>query len=118
NPLFIGSYSGLVNGDTPSMLGGSLLFSTPADGNSPVGAYSITPGGLTSSNYSITFVSGTLTIINWGLQPDTTDPTKTMLVVGGTTGDDNIVINPIGNTGMVQVTLNNVILGSSNPTGR
>src|SRR5207248_7412638 len=48
NPAFTAGFSGLVNGDTPASLGGTLSFSTAADASSPVGAYAITPGGLTS----------------------------------------------------------------------
>jgi hypothetical protein len=62
NPPFTARYSGFVNGDTPSSLGGTLTFTTTATTSSPVGTYPITSGGLTSSNYTITFVPGTLTI--------------------------------------------------------
>src|SRR5207237_263594 len=62
NPTFTVSYSGFVNGDTASSLGGTLTFSTPAAASSPVGSYAITPSGLTSSNYTITFGNGTLTV--------------------------------------------------------
>ena len=62
NPAFSVSYNGFVNGDTPSSLGGSLIYTTTATSASPVGAYSVTPSGLTSSKYTITFVNGTLTV--------------------------------------------------------
>jgi hypothetical protein len=62
NPSFTASYSGFVNGDTPSSLGGTLTFSTQATTSSDVGSYAITPGGLTSANYAITFNNGTLSI--------------------------------------------------------
>jgi hypothetical protein len=54
------TYSGFVLGETPAVLGGTLSYNTQGAVN--VGSYAITPGGLTSSNYAITFVSGTLTI--------------------------------------------------------
>jgi hypothetical protein len=60
NPAFSVSYSGFVNGDSPSSLGGSLIYTTTVTSASPVGAYPVTPSGLTSSNYTITFVDGTL----------------------------------------------------------
>jgi hypothetical protein len=60
NPPFTVSYSGFVLGQDRSVLDGALIFSTPATTSSPPGAYPITPSGLTSSNYAITFVSGTL----------------------------------------------------------
>jgi hypothetical protein len=62
NPAFTARYSGFVNGDGPGSLGGTLSFSTAATADSPPGSYAITPGGLTSANYSITFASGTLTV--------------------------------------------------------
>jgi hypothetical protein len=40
------------------------LFTTPADAGSPAGNYAVTPGGLTATNYAITFVPGMLTVIS------------------------------------------------------
>ena len=61
DPVFTASYSGFVNAETPAVLGGALTFSRISGEN--VGTYTITPGGLTSGNYAITFNTGTLTII-------------------------------------------------------
>src|SRR2546427_11896861 len=55
-------YSGIVNGDTAASLGGTLAFDTTATALSGVGAYAVTPKGLTSSNYDIAFGDGTLDI--------------------------------------------------------
>jgi hypothetical protein len=66
NPLFTVSYSGFVLGEGPSVLGGTLTFATPPTPGSPPGTYAITPGGLTSSNYAITFNRGTLTVLSYG----------------------------------------------------
>jgi hypothetical protein len=60
DPAFTASYSGFVNGETPAVLGGTLSF-VRATGET-VGTYLITPGGLTSANYAITFNTGVLTI--------------------------------------------------------
>jgi autotransporter-associated beta strand protein len=65
NPPLTVSYSGFVLGEGPGVLGGTLTFSTPATTGSPPGTYAITPGGLTSGNYAITFVSGTLTVLSF-----------------------------------------------------
>jgi hypothetical protein len=65
NPTFTVSYSGFVLGQGAGVLGGTLSFSTPATTSSPPGSYTITPSGLTSSNYSITFVQGTLTVLSY-----------------------------------------------------
>jgi hypothetical protein len=60
---FLASGSGFVNGDSMASLSGTLTFSTPATASSPVGSYPVTPSGLSSPNYTITFIAGTLTII-------------------------------------------------------
>jgi VCBS repeat-containing protein len=62
NPAFRASYGGFVNGDTVASLGGTLTFSTSATTSSAVGAYAITPSGLTSPNYTISYLNGTLTV--------------------------------------------------------
>jgi MBG domain (YGX type) len=63
NPTFTVTYTGFVDNDLPLSLGGGLTFNTNATTDSPVGAYAVTPGGLTSSKYAITFVSGTLNVV-------------------------------------------------------
>jgi uncharacterized repeat protein (TIGR01451 family) len=65
NPTFSVSYSGFVLAQGPSVLGGTLKFSTKATTNSPPGKYDITPSGLTSSNYKIQYKSGTLTVFSY-----------------------------------------------------
>jgi|HigsolmetaAR202D_1030399.scaffolds.fasta_scaffold02981_5 Gluconolactonase len=62
NPSFSVSYSGFVNGENASVLGGTLVLSTSANASSPAGTYSIVPSGLTSNNYTITYVNGTLIV--------------------------------------------------------
>ncbi len=62
NPGFSASYSGFVNGQDASVLGGTLGLSTVAGPASPAGTYAITPAGLSSTNYSLTFSNGTLTV--------------------------------------------------------
>src|SRR5271157_1256917 len=59
---FTVSYIGFVNNESASVLTGALSFSGSAAGAVDAGAYTITPGGLSSNNYAITFVNGTLTI--------------------------------------------------------
>ncbi|HEX7318235.1 MAG TPA: MBG domain-containing protein [Pyrinomonadaceae bacterium] len=62
NPQFTVSYAGFVLNQGPNVLGGTLSFTTAANATSPVGNYAVTPSGLTSQNYSITYVDGTLSI--------------------------------------------------------
>lgn len=62
NPAFTVTYTGFVGGDTPAVLSGTLSLTTAATAASSVGGYAITPSGLSSPNYAITFVPGTLTV--------------------------------------------------------
>ncbi len=71
NPPFTATYIGLVPGDTPNSLDGSLLLSTSATTASPVGLYPITPSGVTATNYTIQFVDGTLAVAPNGTKPIT-----------------------------------------------
>ena len=64
NPVFTVSYSGFVNGDNAGNLGGSLLVSSAADTNSPVGSYAIVASGLSSTNYAIHYTNGVLGVTN------------------------------------------------------
>ena len=59
-------YEGFVNGETSAVLEGELTYDTGYDTADPskrgVGKYTLTPTGLESDNYKITFVSGELTV--------------------------------------------------------
>ncbi|HCY41379.1 MAG TPA: hypothetical protein DHV48_08505, partial [Prolixibacteraceae bacterium] len=59
---FTATYTGFVAEEDKSVLGGSLIFSGTAVNATEFGTYTITPGGLTSSNYAITFSNGSLSI--------------------------------------------------------
>ena len=62
-PEYTVSYDGFVNNETETVLGGTLdLACDYVQNQSGVGDYTITPSGLTSSNYDITFTAGTLTV--------------------------------------------------------
>jgi len=67
NPAFSASFSGFVNGDTSSVLAGLLGCTTNAVTSSPVGIYPIMCAGLSSPNYAIGFLNGTLSVV-----PETT----------------------------------------------
>lgn len=59
-------FDGLVGGETPSVLSGTLAIDRPnALTETAVGSYAgaLVPSGLTSGNYSISFVPGTFTIV-------------------------------------------------------
>jgi hypothetical protein len=61
-PAFSVQYSGFVNGDDQTMFGDTLTYDCDYQAGSPVRDYDITPSGLTSGNYTIVYVSGTLTV--------------------------------------------------------
>ncbi len=64
-PEFTAAYSGFVNGEDAAVLGGALAFECSYTKGSPVTefGYAITVKGLTSGNYDITFVGGTLRVV-------------------------------------------------------
>ena len=62
-PTFTVSYSGFVNNETATVLGGTLAYTCDYVKNtSGAGNYDITPSGLTADNYAITFTAGKLTV--------------------------------------------------------
>ncbi len=73
---FTASYSGFVNSETPGNLGGTLSFSGDATTETGVGSYTITPEGLTSDNYAITFTDGSLEITRATLTITADDQSK------------------------------------------
>jgi hypothetical protein len=66
-PAFTASAAGFVNGDTFGSLGGALAFATTATPLSAVGTYPVVPSGLSSPNYVITFIPGTLAVVRGGV---------------------------------------------------
>jgi hypothetical protein len=56
------TYHGFVDGQTAAVLGGTLTYGGSSQGALNVGNYTLTPGGLASGNYAITYDSGTLAI--------------------------------------------------------
>src|SRR6185295_8292222 len=65
------SAAGFVNGESFASLGGVLAFGTTATVQSPVGTYPVVPSGLSSPNYAITFVPGTLAVVRGGVTVST-----------------------------------------------
>ena len=55
-------YRGFADTDDESVLVGGLVYAYDYAQNGDVGEYTITPSGLSSSNYDISFVGGTLTV--------------------------------------------------------
>ena len=69
-PTYTYTGAGYVNGETASVLGGTASYTVKnssgttvtVSSTTAVGTYTITPSGLSSSNYNITYKTGTLTI--------------------------------------------------------
>ena len=62
-PAFTAMATGFVNGDSFASLAGTLVLATTATQQGAVGAYPIVASGVSSSNYAIAFVNGTLSVI-------------------------------------------------------
>ncbi|RAJ88274.1 gliding motility-associated-like protein [Chitinophaga dinghuensis] len=56
------TYTGLVNNEQPTILGGTLTYTGNSQNATHVNTYIIIPGGVTADNYSISFVDGVLNI--------------------------------------------------------
>jgi len=63
NPLLTVTYSGFVNNNTADDLSSPPVVETTALTSSDPGTYPITVSGAVDPNYTITYVSGTLTIL-------------------------------------------------------
>ena len=71
------TYSGFVNGETTTVLGGALGYAGDAQGATNAGSYSITPDGLTAGNYAITYRNGRLTVGQAALTVGSSNVSKT-----------------------------------------
>nr|WP_249139283.1 MBG domain-containing protein [Bradyrhizobium japonicum] len=71
------SYSGFVNGESASVLGGTLTYGGTAQGAKNAGSYTLVASGLSSSNYTISYVGGTLSIGKAALTVTANDASKT-----------------------------------------
>ncbi|MFY9084081.1 beta strand repeat-containing protein [Aliarcobacter cryaerophilus] len=101
------TFNGFVNGETASLLGGTLVYGGTSQEAKDVGNYIISGSGLTSNNYNISFVDGKLTInkkdltisnitANNKTYDGTTAATLSNIgnLVGLVTGEDLVLNNP------------------------
>lgn len=82
-PVYTATYTGFVGDDGAEDLTGTLTFTCAYTKGSPVGTYPITPKGLTSNNYSISFVDGTLTVTENAVPMPTAPAGKTLTYNSG-----------------------------------
>ena len=62
-PTYTVSYEGFIEGDNESVLGGELAFACDYTTSTDAGnVLDIVPSGLTSANYDVTFIPGTITV--------------------------------------------------------
>ena len=104
------TYSGLVNNESSSVLGGSLAYSGTSQSAINVGSYVITPGGIISTQkYLVSFVDGALTI---GKAP------LGITVAGTYSGSTTIAPSSFTPTGLVNsetiTSLSSAVLNSKN----
>ncbi|MEG2020267.1 MAG: MBG domain-containing protein [Oscillospiraceae bacterium] len=62
NPEFEVAYDGFKNEEKEDVLTGELIFTTGANSASDGGEYTVSASGISSKNYTITFVNGKLTV--------------------------------------------------------
>jgi hypothetical protein len=113
NPTFTATYVTLVNGDTAASLTGTLNCTTTATAASPAGPYPITCSGQTSTNYTITYVAGTLTVTAVG-PVLTLNPTALAFTspLGVTTVAQAVTVS---NTGGAALRITGITLAGANP---
>ena len=70
------SYSGFVNGENESVLGGTLSYGGSSQGAVNAGSYGISASGLASGNYVISYVDGALTVNKAALTVTASDASK------------------------------------------
>jgi filamentous hemagglutinin family protein len=94
------SVSGFVNGETSSLLTGTVTYGGSSQGAVNAGSYAITPSGLSAGgNYSLSYVDGTLSIT----------PALLSIITGNLTGTVSKVYN--GNTTATLQSSNYVLSG-------
>ncbi|MEW6157670.1 MAG: MBG domain-containing protein [Verrucomicrobiota bacterium] len=95
-PAFTATFNGFVNGDTPGSLDSPPTLATTATPASPSGAYPIIVSGAVSANYTITYVTGTLTITAISELPVITVQPASQAAVLGTDVILRVVVEGLG----------------------
>ncbi len=118
DPEFTYVVSGaLANGDTyAEAVTGVPVYSSTDTPTSPAGStFPISVSGLSSANYTVAFVNGTLTITSTGSQTSLTINTNT--VVYGTPVTLTATVAPAGTTGKVDFSSGTTVLGEGTVSG-
>jgi hypothetical protein len=72
------SYAGFVNGEGLSVLAGALAYGGNSQGAIQAGTYSIVPEGLSSANYAISYLNGSLVITQTPVIPAPVNTSNTV----------------------------------------
>ena len=114
-PTLTASYNGFVNGDTTSVLSGAPSLSTTATTSSAAGIYPIviTRGSLAATNYTFSFVNGSIAV-SVTATPTLTTSAALSLVSGGFTA--TVTISNSGKGAASNVQLTTATLGSTAAT--
>jgi cyclophilin family peptidyl-prolyl cis-trans isomerase len=108
-PTLTVGYSGFVNGDSSAKLSTQPSVTTTATSASPVGSYPITASGAVDPNYSITYVTGTLTVTSTATPAFSGLAAPTITVgTASTTLSGTISLVPTDGSESVSMTLNGV----------
>ena len=118
-PTLTATYTGLVNGDTASSLTTPPTLTTTAHSNSPISGnpYPITVSGAADTDYSISYVNGTLTVINQPATSVTMTVSPSLTSIYGQDVTSTAVVTATGDegptpTGTVQFQVDGSSFGS------
>jgi hypothetical protein len=102
------TYSGFVNSQDSTVLGGTLGYTGNSQSAINVGGYAITPTGYTAANYTLNYLNGSLVVdprsINLTANPAskvelTLDPPLSMSITGGTLAATDTLAEVSGTVG-------------------
>ena len=105
-------YSGFVNSQNLSALSGALTYGGSSQGAVNTGSYEITPIGLTSGNYHITFIDGMLSIESAISEPKQV-PVETLSSVDHGYGSSPAPLYVVTGNGVVPGAISIVVSGSN-----
>ena len=107
-------FSGFRNDEAADILTGTLAFTGNSQGAINAGSYAITPSGLSATNYTLNFASGTLTVNKAALtltgadasrEYGAADPAYSATLTGFVNGEDFVTAGVTGSAGGVSSAL-------------
>jgi filamentous hemagglutinin family protein len=109
------SYSGFVNGENSTQLSGTLQYGGSANAAQNAGSYSITPAGLSSSNYAISYVDGSLSIVPRAITVQVNNQTRAYGDANASSGSLSLSSGALaGNDALGLASVNSLATASSN----